>query len=172
MRLAAGSGFATSLGGFVTLPITVPAGVGGLYLIATRMCAAIAHLRGYDVCSEEVRSAIMVCMLGSAGTEVLRNAGVQIGTKSTTAAMKRLPGKVLIEINKKVGYRLLTKFGERGVINLTKLVPAVGGGATVDGLGCRRIAVYAKATFPAADHNRREPVVVGSERVKGGETGP
>lgn len=174
VRLAAGSGFVTSLGGFVTLPITVPAGVGGLYLLGTRMCAAIAHLRGYDVCSEEVRSAIMVCMLGSAGTEVLRNAGVQIGTKSTTAALKRLPGKVLIEINKKVGYRLLTKFGERGVINLAKLVPAVGGviGATVDGLGCRRIAVYAKATFPAVDHNRREPIVVDSERVKGGETGP
>jgi hypothetical protein len=168
VRLAAGSGFATSLGGFVTLPVSVPAGVGGLYLIATRMCAAIAHLRGYDVHSEEVRSAIMVCMLGSAGAEVLKNAGVQIGTKSTTAALKKLPGRLLIEINKKVGYRLLTKFGQRDVINLAKLVPAVGGvvGATVDGVSCRGIAVYAKSTFPAIGHNRREPIIVASERIR------
>lgn len=171
VRLAAGSGFVTSLGGLVALPISVPAGVGGLYLVATRMCAAIAHLRGYDVHSEEVRSAIMVCMLGSAGTELLKNAGVQIGTKSTAAALRRLPGKVLIEINKKVGYRLLTKFGEKGVINLAKLVPAVGGaiGATVDGLGCRSIAVYARSTFPAVDHNRHEPIMVKSERADSGE---
>lgn len=170
VRLAAGSGFVTSMGGFITLPITVPAGVGGLYLIATRMCAAVAHLRGYDVRSEEVRSAIMICLLGSAGTQVLKNAGVQIGTKSTTAALKRLPGKVLIEINKKVGYRLLTKFGQRGVVNLAKLVPAVGGaiGATVDGVGCRSIAVYAKATFPAVDSNQPAPIVVESERVEPG----
>lgn len=168
VRLAAGAGFVTSLGGFVTLPITVPAGVGGRYLIATRMCAAIAHLRGHDVHSEEVRSAIMVSLLGSAGTEVLKNAGVQIGTKSTTAALRRLPGKVLIEINKKVGYRLLTKFGQRGVINLAKLVPAVGGviGATVDGVGCRTIGVYAKSTFVARDRGRPEPWVVQSERVE------
>lgn len=167
VRLAAASGFATGLGGFITLPVTVPASVCGLYLIATRMCAAIAHLRGYDVHSEEIRSAITVCMLGSAGAEVLKQAGVQIGTKSTTAALRRLPGKVLIEINKKVGYRLLTKFGQRGVINLSKLVPAVGGviGATVDGVGCRSIAVYAKATFPALDRNR-EPIIVESERVE------
>lgn len=167
VRLAAGSGFVTSLGGFITLPVTVPAGVGGLYLIATRMCAAIAHLRGYDPRSEEVRSAIMVSLLGSAGTEMLKNAGVQIGTKSTTAALKRLPAQVLIEINKKVGYRLLTKFGQRGVINLAKLVPAVGGaiGATVDGVGCRSIAVYAKAAFPAVDRSR-PPTVVESERVE------
>jgi hypothetical protein len=92
---------------------------------------------------------------------------VQIGTKSTVAALNRLPGKVLIEINKKVGYRLLTKFGQRGVINLAKLVPAVGGviGATVDSVGCRSIAVYAKSTFPAVDRSRPGPIAVESERA-------
>ncbi len=167
VRLAAGSGFVTGLGGLVTLPFSVPAGVGGLYLIATRMCAAIAYLRGYDVHSEEVRSANIICLLGSAGTEVLKNAGVQIGTRSATAVLRKLPGKVLVELNEKVGYRLITKFGQRGVINLAKLVPAVGGviGATVDGAGCRSMAAYARATFPACDQSRPAPVVIQSERV-------
>ena len=121
VRLAAVSGFVTGLGGIVTLPVTVPAAMAGMYIIATRMSAGIAHLRGYDVETDEVRSGILVALLGSAGTAVLRNTGVQIGQRSTAAALERLPGRVLTEINRRVGYQLVTKAGEKGVINLTKL---------------------------------------------------
>jgi hypothetical protein len=66
------------------------------------------------------------------------------------AALKKLPGKVLIEINKKVGFRLVTKAGTKGVVNLGKLVPFVGGGvgATVNAVGMRTVATYAKSNFP------------------------
>ncbi len=150
VRLAAVSGFVTGLGGIVTLPVTVPAAMAGMYIIATRMCAGIAHLRGYDVETDEVRSGVLVALLGSAGTAVLRNTGVQIGQRSTAAALERLPGRVLTELNKRVGHQLVTKAGEKGVINLTKLVPLVGGpiGAAVDGVSCKTIAGYAMRTFP------------------------
>ena len=150
VRLAAASGFVTGLGGIATLPITVPAAMAGLYIIATRMTAGIAHLRGYDIETDEVRSGILVALLGSAGASVLRKAGIQIGQKSTAAALHRLPGRVLVELNKRVGYRLVTKAGEKGVVNLTKLVPLVGGpiGAAVDGVSCKTIAGYAMRTFP------------------------
>lgn len=149
VRLAAGSGFVTGLGGIVAMPVMVPAAMAGLYVIATRMAAGIAHLRGYDVNTEEVHSAILVSLLGSAGAATLKRAGVEVGKKSTAAALQKLPGRVLIELNKKVGYRLVTKAGEKGVINLTKLVPLVGGpiGAAVDGVSCRTIATYAMRTF-------------------------
>lgn len=151
VRLAAGSGFVTGLGGIATLPVSVPAAMAGLYVIATRMSAGIAHLRGYDVNTEEVHSAILISLLGAAGAATLKRGGVEIGKKSTAAALHKLPGRVLIELNKRVGYRLVTKAGEKGVINLTKLVPLVGGpiGATVDGMSCRTIATYALTTFPA-----------------------
>lgn len=150
VRLAAASGFVTGLGGIATLPVTVPAAMAGLYVVATRMAAGIAHLRGYDVETEEVRSAVLVALLGSAGATTLKRAGIEIGTRSTAAALKRVPGRVLVELNKKVGYRLVTKAGEKGVVNLSKLVPLVGGpiGAAVDGVGCRSIATYALRTFP------------------------
>jgi hypothetical protein len=149
VRLAAASGFVTGLGGIVTLPVTVPAAMAGLYIIATRMTAGIAHLRGYDVDTDEVRSAILVSLLGSAGASVLRNVGVEIGQRSTAAALDKLPGRVLTELNKRVGYRLVAKAGEKGVVNLTKLVPLVGGpiGAAVDGVSCKTIAGYAMRTF-------------------------
>lgn len=149
VRLASGSGFVTGLGGIATLPLSIPAAMAGLYVIATRMVAGIAHLRGYDVDTEEVHSAILVSLLGSAGAATLKRTGVEVGKKSTAAALQKLPGRVLIELNKKVGYRLVTKAGEKGVVNLSKLVPLVGGpiGAAVDGVSCKSIATYAMRTF-------------------------
>jgi hypothetical protein len=123
--------------------------MAGLYIIATRMTAGIAHLRGYDVETDEVRSAILIALLGSAGAGVLRNVGVQTGQRSTAVALERLPAQALTEVNKRVGYRLVAKAGEKGVVNLTKLVPLIGGpiGAAVDGVSCKTIAGYAMRTF-------------------------
>jgi len=163
VRLAAATGFVTGLGGIATLPVTVPAAMAGLYIIATRMTAGIAHLRGYDIETDEVRSGILVALLGSAGAAVLRDTGVRVGRQSTAAALQRLPGRVLTELNKRVGYRLVSKAGEKGVVNLTKLVPLVGGpiGAAVDGVSCKTIAGYAMRTFPPV-----VPRVVRAEAVR------
>ena len=170
VRLAAASGFVTGLGGIATLPVTVPAAMAGLYIIATRMAAGIAHLRGYDVETDEVRSAILVALLGSAGAAVLRNTGVEIGQRSTAATLQRLPGGTLAELNRRVGYRLVARAGEKGVVNLTKLVPLVGGpiGAAVDGVSCKTIAGYAMRTFaPVVPRIVRAEVV--TERDARGE---
>ncbi|MGI5132965.1 hypothetical protein ACQEVB_39625 [Pseudonocardia sp. CA-107938] len=72
VRMAAGSGFLTGLGGVVTLPVTIPAALAGLYVFGARTSAGIAHLRGYDVESEDVRSAVLISLLGSGRTEILR----------------------------------------------------------------------------------------------------
>lgn len=113
IRFAMTNGAVTGLGGLVTLPLTLPVGLGGYYLIGARLAAGVAHLRGHDVHSEDVRTACMLVMLGSAGTEILKDAGVQIGTKGLAAALKKVPGRVFIEINKKVGFRLITKGGTK-----------------------------------------------------------
>ena len=148
-RLLGATGFASGLGGFVTLAVAVPADVVAFYTLSARMVGAIAHLRGYDLASEEVRSVAVVCLLGAQGTAVLSGVGVQIGTKSATAALKRLPGRVLIEINRKVGFRLVTKFGQKGVVNLVKVVPFLGAGvgAALNVAGVAGIAKYARTTF-------------------------
>lgn len=150
VRLAAVSGFVTGAGGLVTLPVTLPASVTGLYVLGARLAAGIAHLRGYDVHSEEVRSAILVCLLGSGASSALTAAGVEIGQKSAIAALRKVPGRVLLDLNRRVGFRLVTRAGTTGTINLIKLAPLAGApvGATVDGLSCRAIGKYAKHAFP------------------------
>ena len=40
--------------------------------------------------------------------------------------LEKIPGRVLTKINQKVGVRLLTKFGSKGILNIAKGIPVVG----------------------------------------------
>ncbi|HEY0644659.1 MAG TPA: hypothetical protein VGD39_14630, partial [Nocardioides sp.] len=42
-------GFVTGLGGFITMPVSLPVNVAEFYVQAVRMVGGIATLRGYDV---------------------------------------------------------------------------------------------------------------------------
>ena len=92
---------------------------------------------------------ILCVIIGQDIKEVCKQAGIKIGTKLTYVAIRKLPGEVLKRINQAVGFRLLTKAGEKGIINLTKLVPVVGGvvGGTFDAVTCRITAKAAREAF-------------------------
>lgn len=75
--------------------------------------------------------------------------GIVLGKQVATQAIKSISGKTLTAINQKVGFRLLTKFGEKGVVNLGKAVPILGGliGCTVDSASTKTIGKVAISTF-------------------------
>ncbi|WP_370298783.1 EcsC family protein [Pontibacterium sp.] len=128
------SGFLTGLGGIVTMPVTIPANITSVMYVQVRMIAAIAHMGGHDLKDDRVKTLVYACLTGNAGKDILKDMGIVVGTKLTTNVIKNISGKTITAINQKVGFRLLTKFGEKGVINLGKAVPLVGGviGGTVD----------------------------------------
>ena len=143
------SGFLTGLGGLITLPVTLPANVSSVLYIQLRMIAAIAHIGGFDTRSDQVQTMVYACLTGSAIADVLKQTGIKVGQKITINAIKNIPGKVLTSVNQKVGFRLITKFGETGIINLGKMVPVVGGvvGGTVDIGSTKIIAENAYSIF-------------------------
>lgn len=150
-RIVAASGFATGLGGFATMPISIPTDVAVLYVYQGRLAAATAHLRGYELDSDEVRSVVLLSLLGSSGAALAMKFGVDLSNKMAMQALKQIPGKVFIEINKKVGFRLVTKAGTKGLVNMTKLVPIAGGvaGAGINVASTRAVGRYARSNFPA-----------------------
>jgi len=145
------SGAVTGIGGLATMPFTIPADMTFFYWQAARMVVAIAILRGYDPDSDEVKSMVAVSLIGVAGSEALAKIGIEIGGRLGVGALKKLPGSVLTKINQKVGFRLVTKFGEKGLVNLWKVIPVVasGIGAGVNVAGMRTIAGYSKSNFTA-----------------------
>ncbi len=143
------SGFLTGLGGLITLPVAIPANVASVLYVQMRMIGALAVMGGYDLKDDEVQTLVYLCLVKTSIADVCKSAGVQVANKLTLGLLKKLPGTVLTKINQKVGFRLLTKFGEKGVINLVKLVPVAGGivGGAVDFAGTRSIAVKAEKVF-------------------------
>ena len=143
------SGFLTGLGGIITLPVSIPANISSVIYVQTRMVAAIAHMRGFDLKDDQVRTLVYVALTGQAAADILKQAGIKFGTKMSTVLIKKIPFEVIKQINKAVGFRLVTKFGQTGVINLGKGVPFVGGiiGGTVDAVGTSTIGKTAKRVF-------------------------
>ena len=61
------------------------------------MAAATAKIAGHDIKSDRVRTLVLLSLFGDAVKEVLKEAGIKIGSKITTKIIEQIPGKVLIE---------------------------------------------------------------------------
>jgi len=146
---SATSGFLTGLGGIITLPVAIPANMASVLLVQVRMIAAIAHMGGYDLKDDQVKTFVFTCLAGNSAKEILKSSGISIGRKLAISGIKKIPFKIITKINKAVGFRLLTKFGEKGVINLGKMVPIAGGilGGTLDAVSTNIIGKTAQKLF-------------------------
>lgn len=121
------SGFLTGLGGLITLPVAIPANIGSVLFVQMRMIACLAHMGGYDTKSDQVQTLVYACLAGISVDHFVKKAGIQFGMKFTKAMVNKIPGSVLAKVNQTVGFKFLTKFGSKGVINIGKTVPVVGG---------------------------------------------
>lgn len=120
------SGFVTGFGGMITLPVTIPANISSVLYVQMRMIACVAYMADFPLESDQTRTFVYACLAGVAVNEAVKQAGVKFGTKFATALVKKIPGSVLTKINQKVGFRFVTKFGEKGIVNLGKMIPGVG----------------------------------------------
>lgn len=146
---AATSGFVTGFGGLITMPVTIPANVTTVILFQMRMIAAIALIRGYDLDSDQTQTFVYATLAGTSVTDIMKKTGIVIGNKMALGAIKKVPSSVLTKINQAVGFRLVTKFGTTGSINLVKMVPIAGAlvGGAFDTVTTRTIARLANHTF-------------------------
>ena len=121
------SGFVTGLGGLITLPIAVPANITSVLFVQIRMIQGIAFIGGYDLQDDRIQTFIYACLAGISVNQVFKKFGITFGQKVTANAISKIPGKVLTQINKAIGFRFITKAGEKGLVNLGKLTPVIGG---------------------------------------------
>lgn len=120
------SGIVTGFGGFITMPVSIPANVGSVIYVQMRMIACVAYMADYELDSDQTQTFVYACLAGVAVNGLLKQAGIKFGVKFANGLIKKIPGKVLTKINQKVGFRFITKFGTKGIVNLGKLLPGVG----------------------------------------------
>lgn len=143
------TGFLAGIGGLITLPFTIPAGMSASWVIQTRLAAAIADIHGHDLDEEGVQTLTLLCIVGDAGKEGLKRAGISSGVAFTEQALGKLSGEVLLQVNRQIGINLLASAGGTGLIKLGSLVPVAGGvvGGTIDAVACSLAGATANKYF-------------------------
>ena len=157
-RTCTTSGFLTGFGGIITLPVTLPANVTSVLYVQMRMIACIAYMSGYELNSDQTQTFVYACLAGVSVNEIIKQASIKFGVKFAQSMIKKIPGKVLTKINQKVGFRFITKFGEKGIINLGKLVPGVGAviGGSIDFAETKAISKRAYKWFMEGDFSQEK----------------
>jgi hypothetical protein len=146
VRLAGAQGFATNLGGLVTMAVTIPANISGLALLQCHLVAGIAHLRGYPLTDPRVRNAVLACILGA-------------DTVTALVREHRLPGAPMViataphhdpDLDQRIATEVATVLisqvaGKRTAAFVGRRVPVVGGGvgALTDGYDTYKVGRYA-----------------------------
>ena len=148
---AAVDGAITSFGGFATMLVTLPVNVSSVLFIQIRMIAAVAYIGGIrDFKDDQLQTVVKCCLLGESISSVVKKAGIKTTEKIVLKKiMPLITGKMLTKINRAVGFRLITKFGKTGVINLGKGIPLLGSavGAVFDGVTTNIVGNAAIKTF-------------------------
>ena len=143
------TGFLTGLGGLITLPVSIPADITtGLY-VQMRMICSIAYMRGYDIQSDAVKTLVYTSLVGLKIVDLVKQVGLKASEKIALNMLKKLPGQILVKINQKIGFRFLTKFGQKGLVNIWKVIPVVPGivNAAWNAVETKAVAERAKKNF-------------------------
>jgi len=143
------TGFVTGLGGFVTLPMAIPSALAASWVLQARMAAAIARIYGHDLDAERVRTKILLSLAGDVAKEAMKDLGLKVGDKLTQRAVEQIPGRLLVEVNKRIAAKLAAQVGARVALRFPRAVPVFGGvvGGSLDAAVCRKVGRTAKTLF-------------------------
>lgn len=143
------TGFLTGLGGFITLPVAVPAALAASWVVQARMAAAIAKIYGHALDDERVRTKILLALAGDVARDAMKDLGLKVGDRLTQRAVDQIPGRLLVEVNKRIGAKLVAQVGQRVLLKVPRAVPVLGGfvGGALDAVVCRKVGATAKQLF-------------------------
>lgn len=124
------SGFLGGVGGLVTMSFLIPANMASVLYIQIRMVAAIAHMGGYDLNNDKVKSMIFFCLAGNGVKELAKETSIRVSTG----------------LAQKAGQKMITKAGGK---SLSKAIPLMGGivGGAFDALSTRMLGSVARKIF-------------------------
>jgi hypothetical protein len=147
--LAATSGFITGLGGFMTLPVVIPVNLASVLWIQVRMIAAVAHMGGYDLRDDKVKTMVLLCLAGNMAKDIVQEAGIVAGTRLTARLIAGIPEHALVQINERLGFKLISILGGKGIVDVGKAVPLASGliGGAIDLAATTLVGKAARKAF-------------------------
>ena len=149
LALSASAGFLSGLGGWLTLPFTLPANLAAVASVQLHMAASVAVLAGHDPRQAGTRERVLGCLIGSgpadpardAEQETLDRVGLKLAERGLNLVVSSTVGAVKWGAKKVVKGRIQRK--------MLRGIPLVGGfiGAASDGYVTQKVAEAARAEF-------------------------
>ncbi|MBN3897523.1 MAG: hypothetical protein HWQ41_20295 [Nostoc sp. NOS(2021)] len=121
-----GNGIASGVVGVAGIPFEI---VSTLYA-QVKLASTLFTIHEIDTYSESARLLILAAAAGVGVSELANQLGTQVGTQVGSQAIQKalmsIPGKTFAEINKALGIKLISKAGEKTLVNVAKIVPFIG----------------------------------------------
>ena len=149
ITLSASAGFLSGLGGWITLPVVLPANMAAVASLQLHMAASVASLAGLDPRSGATRDRVLGCLVGSGPADPARDAEQETLDR---VGLKLAERGINLVVSATVG---AAKWGAKkavtGPIKKRALrgIPLVGGfiGAASDGYVTMKVAEAARDEF-------------------------
>lgn len=149
IALSASAGFLSGLGGWLTLPVVLPANVAGVAALQLHMAASVAALAGHDPRQAGIRERVFGCLVGAGPADPARDAEQETLDRFGLKLAER--GLNLV-VSSTVG---AAKWGAKKVVSgqikrrVLRGIPLLGGfiGAASDGYVTSKVAQSARDEF-------------------------
>ena len=149
VALSASAGFLSGLGGWVTLPVVLPANMAAVASLQLHMAASVAALAGHDPRQPGTRERVLKCLIGSGPADPARDADQETLDRF---GLKLAERGLNFVVSNAVG---AARWGARKVVQgqvkrrLLRGIPLVGGfiGAASDGYVTMKVAQTARDEF-------------------------
>lgn len=167
IAISGAAGFASGIGGWLTLPFTLPANLAGVAVVQLHMAASVAALAGHDPAVPAVRERVLGCLVGVRPDDDSRDADQEAMDRVGLKLAERLARLVIattVETAKWGARQVAAKQVRR---KLLRGIPFVGGliGAASDGYVTLKVAQAAREAFiggiPEATRDADFPPSVG-----------
>lgn len=148
LAITSAAGFASGLGGWLTLPVLLPANIAGVALVQLHMVASVAALAGHDPTAAHVREQVLGCLIGVAPADPDRDADIEtmdrVGLKLAEKGLKLVVSGA-VRTARWGAQKVAEKVGTRAL----RGIPLVGGliGAFSDGYVTLQVARAAREQF-------------------------
>ena len=149
VAISASAGFLSGLGGWLVLPVVLPANLAGVALVQLHMAASIAALAGHDPRQAGTRERVVGCLIGAGPADPARDAEQETLDRFGIKLAERGLNFVVSNVAS------AAKWGARKVVagqvrrRLLRGIPLVGGfiGAASDGYVTSKVAQAARDEF-------------------------
>jgi len=129
IAMATVQGVVTNIGGLVSMLVGTPVNLTGLIVIQIRMVGCIAHLYGYDLDDQRVRTALAMCLLGEAELERHIAEAKLPSTPAAVATSLVFDPHFHTQVADQVLHHLLSEAAGKGVVKTVgRKTPIIGGG--------------------------------------------